>query len=315
MNNLTRTSFKIDSGELFVLDQRKLPQEELWVKASDPQVMCELIKSLAVRGAPLIGVAAALALGLNAKRVSREVWLNNAKILRSARPTAVNLMHAVDRLTKISPEGEAWSEMVAVEAEKIALEDIDLCLRLAQKGASLINDGDQIITHCNAGALATAGVGTALGVITEAARQGKHIHVFVDETRPLLQGARLTCWELNKNNIPHTLICDNMAAYLMQTKKINKIFIGADRIAANGDAANKIGSLGLAISAKYFGVPFYVVAPSTTLDMSCPDGSKILVEERDPQEVSQGKSPKNTPCWNPAFDIIPRNLITDIILA
>jgi len=274
--------------------------------------MVELIRGLAVRGAPLIGVAAALAVahyansGVNAEQL-RKACAN----LRAARPTAVNLMAAIDRLLML---GELTPRNVIGEAEAIFEEDVAMCEAMSERGAALISDGDSLLTHCNAGGLVAAGIGTALGVIRRAHEQGKRIHVYVDETRPLLQGARITAWELGKLGIDHTLICDNMAASLMAQQKIQKVFVGADRIAKNGDVANKIGTYGVAVLAHHHEIPFYVVAPRTTFDASCPTGRDIPIEQRASDEVRAGKSPATSPVYNPAFDVTPRELITGIVL-
>jgi methylthioribose-1-phosphate isomerase len=226
--------------------------------------------------------------------------------LRAARPTAVNLMAAVDRMTA--------SKDPVREAERIFEEDVALCEAMARHGSPLIDDGDDVLTHCNAGALATAGIGTALGVIRRAYEEGKKIHVWVDETRPLLQGARLTAWELGKLGIPHTLITDNMAGHVMSQGRVRKIFTGADRIARNGDAANKIGTYGLAVIAKHHRVPFYIVAPYTTVDERCATGADIPIETRDDDEVRGATGPAGCRVYNPAFDVTPRELITKLIL-
>lgn len=302
MKDLFSLALRRRSGALEILDQTLLPHEERWLSANTPDEMISHIKRLAVRGAPLIGVAAALCLS----RVGKGEFTTAAAALRAARPTAVNLMHAIDRML-------AARDPIA-EAEAIFAEDVDLCERMATRGAAYVDSGDGILTHCNTGGLATAGVGTALGVIQKAWEQGKRFHVYVDETRPLLQGARLTAWELGKLGIPYTLICDNMAASLMAAGKIQKVFVGSDRIAANGDAANKIGTYGIAVLAKYHGVQFYVVAPSTTFDPRCESGREIPIEEREAEEVRAGKAPRDARVWNPAFDVTPRALITSVIL-
>lgn len=308
---------KIDSlsirelnGRLEVLDQTLLPAEERWVAVPDAETMIALIQKLAVRGAPLIGVAAALALAVEAEKgLSREVLLAKARALREARPTAVNLMNAMDRMIAAVNKGRVREEAVAIYAE-----DVELCRKMAELAATFLNDGDGVLTHCNTGGLATAGVGTALGAIRAAHEAGKRLHVYVDETRPLLQGARLTAWELQKLGIPHTLICDNMAAPLMRDGKVQHVLVGADRIAVNGDVANKIGTYGLSVIAHHHRVPFMVVAPSTTLDPACPSGKEIPIEERNADEVRAGKAPAGVAVWNPAFDVAPRELITRIVL-
>ena len=298
------------NGRLEVLDQTLLPAEERWVTVPDAETMIALIQKLAVRGAPLIGVAAALALAVEAEKgLSREVLLAKARALREARPTAVNLMNAMDRMIAAVNEGRVREEAVAIYAE-----DVELCRKMAELAATFLNDGDGVLTHCNTGGLATAGVGTALGAIRAAHEAGKRLHVYVDETRPLLQGARLTAWELQKLGIPHTLICDNMAAPLMRDGKVQHVLVGADRIAVNGDVANKIGTYGLSVIAHHHRVPFMVVAPSTTLDPGCPSGKEIPIEERNADEVRAGKAPAGVAVWNPAFDVAPRELITRIVL-
>lgn len=305
-------ALKGENGKLYALDQTKLPGEECWVECATPGDTIRLIQCLAIRGAPLIGVAAALSLARLAELGggSKEFHLA-AMALRESRPTAVNLMHAVDRMLLAYEANAGCTELVVREAESIFSEDVALCEALANRGAALVKDGDNLLTHCNAGGLATAGIGTALGVIIRAHQQGKKIHAFVDETRPLLQGARLSAFELKKHGVPHTLICDNMAGFLMSQGKVSRVFVGADRIAVNGDAANKIGTYSLAVLAKFHSIPFYVVAPRTTYDPRCPTGKEIPIEERNPLEVSRGSATENV--WNPAFDVTPRALITNLI--
>jgi len=312
MKTLSSLALTSDTTALRVLDQRLLPHEERWVTVRDPAHMVELIQGLAVRGAPLIGVAAALAVAhyANGGASAEQLRAESAR-LRSARPTAVNLMAAIDRLLGLA---ELTAPRVIAEAEAIFEEDVAMCEAMSERGASLISDGDSLLTHCNAGGLVAAGIGTALGVIRRAHEQGKRIHVFVDETRPLLQGARITAWELSKLGIDYTLICDNMAASLMAQRKIQKVFVGADRIAQNGDVANKIGTYGVAVLAHHHGIPFYVVAPRTTFDASCPSGRDIPIEQRAADEVRAGKSPATSKVYNPAFDVTPRELITGIVL-
>jgi len=312
MRNFTSMALKHEGKRLLVLDQTKLPAEEVWVHCENPAQMVQLIKCLSVRGAPLIGVAAAFSLakfiedGANEKE-----FLAAAESLRAARPTAVNLMNAVDRMTFARKEFRGNREKLVQAAEEIFDQDVALCEALAERGAALVHHGENLLTHCNAGGLATAGIGTALGVIIRSHQQGKKIHAYVDETRPLLQGARLTAWELKKHGVPHTLICDNMAGFLMSQGKVNRIFVGADRIAVNGDAANKIGTYSLAVLARHHSVPFFVVAPRTTFDPGCPSGREIPIEERAGEEISRGAA--TTSVWNPAFDVTPRALISGII--
>ena len=306
---------KVEDGKIWVLDQTLLPYEEKWIESQTPDDMIALIVRLAIRGAPLIGVAAALALArFFEEDASAGELISAARKLRAARPTAVNLMAAVDRLVLNEKPVRLTPETITQRAEEIFAEDVALSEAMSERGAALIKDGDRILTHCNTGGLATVGIGTALGAIRRAHEQGKKIHVYVDETRPLLQGARLTTWELSQIGIPHTLICDNMAGFLMAQGKVNQIFVGADRIARNGDFANKIGTYGLAVLAHYHRIPFYTVAPHTTVDRACLSGADIPIEERAAQEVRADKSPANCEVWNPAFDVTPRALITGIVL-
>ncbi|MEI9938434.1 MAG: S-methyl-5-thioribose-1-phosphate isomerase [Pseudomonadota bacterium] len=312
MKTLTSLALKSNADGLYVLDQRLLPHEERWVTCADPEHMVELIRGLAVRGAPLIGIAAALAVAHHARRGAGVDELRAvATRLRGARPTAVNLMAAIDRVLALP---ELTPENVIRAAEAIFEEDVAMCEAMAERGAQLIADGDSILTHCNAGGLVAGGIGTALGVVRRAHEQGKKLHVFVDETRPLLQGARITAWELGQLGIDHTLICDNMAASLMAQKRIQKVFVGADRIARNGDVANKIGTYGVAVLAHFHHIPFYVVAPRTTFDAGCASGRDIPIEQRAADEVRAGKSPATSRVYNPAFDVTPRELITGIVL-
>ncbi|MEQ1876564.1 MAG: S-methyl-5-thioribose-1-phosphate isomerase [Bdellovibrionia bacterium] len=321
--NLDSMGLRFRQGCLTILDQQLLPHKEVWLECRTPDEMIGYIKALKVRGAPLIGVAAALSLAEWALRdlvsvdssaifgeaTSKKISAAAAR-LRAARPTAVNLMNALDRMTVT--EGTNPGEFLN-RAIEIFDEDVALCEQMAAEGTPFINDGDGILTHCNSGGLATVGRGTALGVITKAFEQGKKIHVYVDETRPLLQGARLTTWELGKLKIPHTLICDNMAGALMRAGRIQKIFVGADRIALNGDFANKIGTYPLAVLANYHKLPFYVVAPSTTVDRKCATGAGIPIEDRDPNEVRGISAPAACAVFNPAFDVTPHELVTGYI--
>jgi methylthioribose-1-phosphate isomerase len=318
MKNLTSLALKLEFQRIFLLDQQALPHAELWVDATEPEQMIAAIKALKVRGAPLIGVAAALCLACFSLTNDDPAVLRSVALkLRQSRPTAVNLMWAIDRLLPFCNQ----PERLQAEAEAIFEEDVLLCEQMGAAGAALIEDGDRILTHCNSGGLATAGIGTALGVIHSAWKAGKKIHVYVDETRPLLQGARLTAWELSKLGIPYTLISDNMAAMLMRQKAITKIFVGADRIACNGDFANKIGTYGVAVSAHYHQLPFYTVAPYSTIDLECPDWESIPIEQRGPEEVrgvvqDTGTiiwAPHDAPTYNPAFDITPVDLLTALI--
>ena len=317
-----RFHFENQKITLELLDQTLLPQEEHWITIKNHSQLIECIQSLRVRGAPLIGVAASLGLAQAASTTSSNQELKNIfDQLYVTRPTAVNLMNCLDKMKALLSEPIQLSRYVE-KAVEIFQDDFQLCEKMSLWGSQLINDGDQIITHCNTGGLATAGVGTALGAIIKAHKSGKKIHVYVDETRPLLQGGRLTTWELQKNKIPMTLITDNMAAHLMSLKKITKAFVGSDRIAANGDFANKIGTYSLAVNCFYHHIPFYVVAPRTTVDSQCLTGENIHIELRKPEEVMGvsghfGKiqwAPKDVNCYNPSFDVTPSKLVTGWVL-
>lgn len=314
---------------LELLDQTMLPSDIQYLRCEDYTDVAGAIKCLAVRGAPAIGAAAAYALALAAKKMdasSREEFIAEltavADELSSARPTAVNLRWALDRL--LQKVRQAPSEDTGVlraelleEAHAIYREDLAGNRRMGEYGLELIPRGARILTHCNAGALATAGYGTALGLIRAAHEAGKGVSVYADETRPLLQGARLTAWEMLQDGIPVTLITDNMAGYLMARGKADLVIVGADRIAANGDVANKIGTYGVAVLAKEHGIPFYVAAPVSTVDLSLSSGGEIPIEERDHTEVTHlaGRpvAPAGVDVWNPAFDVTPARLVTAII--
>ncbi|MEI6471078.1 MAG: S-methyl-5-thioribose-1-phosphate isomerase [Holophagaceae bacterium] len=311
MNPFESLGLRHDGRALWVLDQTQLPDEELWLDGSEPVAMIALIQRLAVRGAPLIGVAAAACLGTFADRgASASEYSAACAALRAARPTAVNLMWAMDRM-------RAATEPSA-EAHAIFAEDVRLCEGMAEHGAALIQDGEGLLTHCNTGGLATAGIGTALGVIRRAHVQGKRLHVYADETRPLLQGGRLTAWELQRLGIPATLITDSMAALLLRDGKVQRVLVGSDRVAANGDFANKVGTYGLAVQAHFHGVPFHPVAPFSTVDLACPNGAAIPIELRDAAEVrGYGPlrwAPEAMPAWNPSFDVTPVDLVTSLVL-
>ena len=316
-DSIESLSLRYHQGHLSILDQSQLPHREVWVDIKNHKDMIVAITSLQVRGAPLIGVAATLSLA-QAVREGCDLcqWREIAQELRNSRPTAVNLSVAVDRMLERAKQSFT-KESLEAAAIDFFNEDVGLCQRMAQNGCHLIPDGASILTHCNTGALATAGEGTALAVIREAHRQGKRIHVYVGETRPLLQGGRLTTWELQKSGIPHTLICDHTSASLMARGKIDLALVGADRIAKNGDFANKVGTYNIAVLCQYHDIPFYTVAPYTTLDGNCSTGSEIPIEERQPIEVhgmSLGKNSlswvtEKTPVFNPAFDVTPHELV------
>ncbi len=308
-------ALRFDGRTLWVLDQTLLPQEEAWVDGSSPEAMIDLIQRLAVRGAPLIGVAAACSLACAALSGSTPSELEQAcTALAAARPTAVNLMWAMDRMRSRINEGK---EALVVEAEAIVHQDKALCEAMAEHGASLIQHGEGLVTHCNTGGLATAGIGTALGAIRRAWEQGKALHVFVDETRPLLQGGRLTAWELKRLGIPCTLITDSMAALILREGRATRVLVGADRIARNGDFANKVGTYGLAVQARHHGAAFHTVAPFSTVDLQCPSGAAIPIEDRHPAEV-RGYQDRlwapDIPVFNPSFDVTPANLLTSLVL-
>ena len=318
------------NNQLKMIDQRILPARFEIVSFRDHKSVAEAIKNMTVRGAPAIGAAAAFGLALagygSASSLTGELVADlerAAAVLKSARPTAVNLGWAVDRVMRIaySVKGNADDarEAVLSEAQRIADEDVEINKRMSEYGAALIEDGDTVIHHCNTGALATVDWGTALGVIRTAHEQGKRIHVLVDETRPRLQGARLTAWELDQYGIPYEIISDNMSGYFLKAGKAQKVLFGADRVAANGDVANKIGTYMLALAAYDNHIPAYSVVPTSTIDLSLANGSLIPIEERDPNEVldiqfqGQRVAPLEAQARNPAFDVTPNRLITGIV--
>ena len=318
MKSLNSLALKVQDGTLKVLDQTRLPDQEIWLEGDDPVAMVGHIQRLSVRGAPLIGVAAALCFARFAEKGASRASLDSAFLeLRHARPTAVNLMWAMDRMIGVLDDGGASADLAKM-AESIFEEDVALCEAMADRGAALIAAGEAVLTHCNAGALATAGIGTAVGVIRRAFEQGKVRHVFVDETRPLLQGARLTAWEMVRAGIPHTLVTDSMAAILMREGRVQRVLVGADRVAVNGDFANKVGTYGLAVQANFHGVPFHPVAPWSTVDLACADGQAIPIEERCAREVRGYAdlrwAPEASPVFNPSFDVTPVSLVTSLIL-
>lgn len=318
MRDLQSLALKVEGGRLFCLDQRRLPHAMEWVDGDDPQAMHHHIHELVVRGAPLIGVAAALCLARYAESgASHSQLLEAYAHLRSARPTAVNLMWALDRMKVRIDAGAGVSDLVR-EAEAIFDEDVALCQAMARHGATLFDGPESVLTHCNAGALATAGIGTAVGVIRYAFEQGKISHVYVDETRPLLQGARLTAWEMAQAGIPHTLITDSMAAIVMREGCVQRVLVGADRVAMNGDFANKVGTYGLSILARHHGIPFHPVAPMSTVDACCASGKDIPIELRSEGEVKgfgdcQWGNP-TSPVFNPSFDVTPVENMTSLVL-
>jgi len=313
-------------GKLRILDQSRLPQEQVFTDLDDYGDVVRAIKEMKVRGAPAIGVAAAYGIALGASDIetdNKDEFLTElAQVMQTfaaSRPTAVNLFQAIRRMQKAAG-GDGVAEIkksLINEAKRIHQEEVTATKQLSQLGAELIKDGFSVLTHCNAGPLATAGYGTALGVIKAAKEQGKKLSAFATETRPLLQGARLTTWELIQEGIPVTLITDSMAGYFMKRGEIDCVIVGADRIAANGYTANKIGTYTLAVLADAHGIPFYVAAPTTTIDLSLTSGYQIPIEERSPEEVTHIRgvpiAPKGIRAANPAFDVTPNNYITAII--
>jgi methylthioribose-1-phosphate isomerase len=312
-----------------ILDQTKLPGKEKYLTIKTVKRLADAIKNLSVRGAPAIGVAAGYGVALSSYNM-RNHSIKKAKqkikadisLMKKTRPTAVNLFWALDRMKNIVSrygglDSETLFSLLLKEAKRIHKEDRELCRRIGEHGARIVPRNAKIMTHCNAGALATGGWGTALGVIYAASKKGKRIHVYAGETRPLLQGARLTVWELQKNSIPVTLVVDSARATVLKNNNIDLIIVGADRIASNGDVANKIGTYPLSVLAKRYKVDFYVAAPSTTFDLSVKSGSEIPIEERSPQEVRTFSgarvSTASVSVYNPAFDITPHNLISGII--
>ena len=313
-----------------ILDQTQLPGKEEYLTLSTVEEMYEAILHLKVRGAPAIGICAGYCMSCLAKQIKTKDFdgfyrelSGHRDHLNSSRPTAVNLSWALKRMDKVAVDNKERGvdeivRLMGEECRKIQEEDIAMCREISRLGLTLIKDGDGILTHCNAGPLATSRYGTALGPLLLGKEQGMDFKVFADETRPLLQGARLTSYELHKAGIDVTLICDNMASIVMKNGWVQACFVGCDRIAANGDTANKIGTSGVAILAKHYGIPFYVLGPTSTVDMSCPDGDHIEIELRDPEEIKskfyeKPMAPEGVKCYNPAFDVTDHDLITAIV--
>jgi methylthioribose-1-phosphate isomerase len=316
------------NGKVRLIDQTALPETLRYVELSDWREVAEAIRTMVVRGAPAIGCTAALGMALGARGIiaeNRDAFLRRvagiADTFRAARPTAVNLFWAIDRILGVAQHTDGnpvdLKDALLSEALQMLDEDIASNRRMGQFGAALLSDNSNVLTHCNAGALATVGYGTALGVIRAAVEGGKRIHVYADETRPRLQGMKLTAWELSQDDIPVTVIADNMAASLMRQGKVDSVVVGADRIASNGDTANKIGTYGVAVMAKYHNVPFYVAAPFSTIDMKLASGLQIPIEQREHVEMTHIEgirvAPENVPVLNPAFDITPGELVTAFI--
>lgn len=320
-----------DGAGIVILDQTRLPTAPVERELRTVDEVEEAIQSLRVRGAPLIGITAAMGLAALARAEARKATITRellveritswADRLAAARPTAVNLGWAIDRLRSVlRAEGEGTpggvAERLAVEATAILEEDRQMCRRIGEHAASLLHDGATVITHCNAGALATGGIGTALAPVYVARERGLHLRVFADETRPLLQGSRLTAWELSQAGVEVTVISDSMAGALFAQTPPDIVFVGADRIVANGDVANKVGTYGLAVLARHHGVPFYVLAPTSTVDLAMANGGRIPIEHRSPDELRRGFGPLTAPedaaVWSPAFDVTPAEMITGI---
>jgi methylthioribose-1-phosphate isomerase len=320
-----------DGDVVVMVDQRKLPSREVYVRCRSAADVARAIKTMVVRGAPAIGVAAAhgIALGMRksaatgTQKLAAE-FFRTCELMAGTRPTAVNLFWAIQRMKRAFAAAagagaavEQIQDLLEREAQAIDDEDVASCRAIGAHGAEVVPSDARILTHCNAGALATAGYGTALGVVRGAVEAGKHVSVFADETRPFLQGARLTAWELVRDGIETTIITDNMAGSLMRLGRVNFVVVGADRIAANGDTANKIGTYGLAVLAREHGIPFYVAAPLSTIDLETPEGSLIPIEERNAREVTHVAgtqlAPSGARVWNPAFDVTPHRYIDGII--
>lgn len=319
-----------EENSVVILDQTLIPNETKYLTLTEAGDMWEAIYQLQVRGAPAIGIFAAYSMAVLAKKIAAPdfdgfyaEYTRLSEYLNSSRPTAVNLACMLRRMDGIVLAHKADSRpallaALMAEAKAIHEEDMAMCLKISQYGLSVLKDGDGVITHCNAGPLATSRYGTAQGPFYLAKEQGMNLHVWVDETRPLLQGARLTSYELTKAGVDCTLICDNMASIVMKQGKVQAVFFGCDRIARNGDVANKIGSSGLAVLAKYYGIPVYSLGPSTTIDFACPDGDHIPIEERKPEEIKElfYEKPMALPevkCYNPAFDVTDHSLLAGIV--
>lgn len=329
-NRLDVVKLSDDEQSVIILDETKLPNETVYLSLNKEKECYDAIKLLQVRGAPAIGVFAAYASAVLSKQHSEQnfndfyvTFARQKEYLNSSRPTAVNLSWALNRQDALvkahaGDSIETIQKLLMEEAKTIDAENTAMTKAIAEYGLPLIKDGDGILTHCNAGYLACLGYGTATAPIYLGEERGMHFHVYSDETRPLLQGARLTSYELQKSGVDVTLICDNMASTVMKQGKIQAVFVGCDRIAANGDFANKIGTSGVAILAKYYGIPFYTLGPCSTIDFDCPTGNDIKIEERDPEEIKNmwyatPKALEETHCYNPAFDVTDHSLVTGIV--
>ena len=314
-----------DGRRVRLLDQSQLPNREVWLELEEPEELAEAIRTLRVRGAPAIGVFAAYALYVLARRLADRAPVEAAfrtRLREWAAGLAATLRWALERMLaradRTAGPPEQIVQVLERECRAIHREDGEMCRRIAEHGLTLVGEGDGILTHCNAGALAASRYGTALGPILLGQERGKKLRVFADETRPLLQGARLTAWELARAGVEVTLICDNMASMVMKNGWVQACFVGCDRVAANGDTANKIGTSGLAVLARYYNVPFYVLGPTSTIDLDCPTGADIPIEERDGEEIrslwyQEPMAPAGVRCWDPAFDVTDHSLISAIV--
>lgn len=322
METIDHVRLSEDETSLIILDQTQLPNRRVYLSLQTRESLYEAIKELRVRGAPAIGIFAGFAMYVLARRYAPAEFLTrfreDAAYLNSSRPTAVNLSWALKRMTQTAEEAPGNLPRLRETCQAILEEDIAMCTAISEHGLSLLRDGNGILTHCNAGPIATSRYGTAIGPILLGTERGLRLHAYCDETRPLLQGARLTSWELSNAGVDTTLICDNMAATVMSQGKIDFCFVGCDRVAMNGDAANKIGTYGVAILAKHFGIPFYVLGPTSTIDRACPTGREIPVELRNPEEIrskwyAEPMAPAGVNCFNPSFDVTDHELISGII--
>lgn len=322
MQSIDHVRLNAAEDSLVILDQTQLPNRQVYLTLQSREALYEAIQELRVRGAPAIGIFAGFSMYVLARQYPKAGFLDrfrdDAAYLNSSRPTAVNLSWALKRMTRAAEASDGDLAALRRECQAILEEDIAMCTAISEFGLSLLKPGDGVLTHCNAGPIATSRYGTAIGPLLLGQERGVALRAYCDETRPLLQGARLTSWELSRAGVDTTLICDNMAATVMKQGKIQFCFVGCDRVAANGDAANKIGTSGVAILAKHFGIPFYVLGPTSTIDMACPTGGDIPVELRDPEEIrskwyAEPMAPAGVKCYNPAFDVTDHSLIAGII--
>ena len=328
-NVVDHVRLSADETKLIILDQRRLPLHQEYLVLQTAESMYDAIKTLAIRGAPAIGIFAGFAMYVLAQQMPKDRAAFDAEFhkaaayLTSSRPTAVNLSWALGRMERVCSANadktvDELLPLLGAEAQAILDEDIAMCRAISEYGLSLLKDGDAVLTHCNAGPIATSRYGTAIGPLILGAEQGRKMKAFADETRPLLQGARLTSWELQNVGVDVTLICDNMASIVMKQGWVQYCFVGCDRVAANGDTANKIGTSGVAILAKHYGIPFYVLGPSSSIDMNCPTGDDIRIELREPDEIrekwyAEPMAPEGMKCYNPSFDVTDHSLIAGII--